>query len=149
LEQNHLVLASDHYNLQIGNPLEARFRTFLVRELKNIAMGRIPALRRTQRPGSLSIAYGGQDAGFVSPDTIPGRASVGDQEMLDDLVELLRQRSTPQMPLADIFRSILAGEGTRIQRARFGHDNADTGRRMIVQIIQQYVRAKTSWRRVG
>jgi hypothetical protein len=126
------------YNLQIGNPLEARFRTFLVRELKNITMGRIPALRRPQRPGSLSIAYGTQEAGFVSPDTIPGRLWNRDEELFNDIVKPLRQRSMPDMPLVDRFQSALAGEGTRVQRARFGHSKADAGRKIIMQIIGQY-----------
>jgi hypothetical protein len=125
------------YDLHGGNPLEARFKTFLFHELRNITMGRIPALRRTQRPGSLSIGYG-QDQGMVSPDEIPGRATNTDQEMINDLTALLRQRSTPQLPLVDLFRSIMAGEGTKIQRSRFGHDRTDQGRQMIVQIIRQY-----------
>ena len=33
------------YNLRLGNPLEARFKTFLTNELRNFTMGRIPALR--------------------------------------------------------------------------------------------------------
>jgi hypothetical protein len=125
------------YDLARGNPLEARFKTYLAMELRNITAGRIPALRRTQRPGSLSIGYG-QDQGMVSPDEIPGRATNTDQEMINDLTALLRRHSSPQLPLVDLFRSIMAGEATRVQRSRFGHDQADQGRQMIIQIIRQY-----------
>lgn len=55
-------------------------------------------------------------------------------------MELLRRRSTPEMPLADLFISILRGEGTRVQRSRFGHAKADTMRKTMVQIIGQYAR---------
>ena len=44
------------------------------------------------------------------------------------------------MPLADLFLSILRGEGTRMQRSRFGHARADTMRKIIVQVIEQYAR---------
>ena len=125
------------YDVQSGNPLEARFKTFLFHELRNITAGRIPALRLTQRPGALSIAYG-RDQGLVSPDQIPGRQVTDDQEMLDDVAELLRQRSTPGLDLVALFQSILRGEGTKFQRSQFGHNIADQGRKMIVQVIQQY-----------
>ena len=65
--------------------------------------------------------------------------------MLNDLLGLLRRRSTSQMPLADLFLSILRGERTRVQRSRFGHSIADTGRKMIVQTIQQYAQQTGNW----
>jgi len=113
-------------------------------ELQNISTGRIPALRRVQRPGVLSIGYG-REQGVVQPDEIPGRPVSGEEEMLNDLMALLWQRSTPSMPLADIFHSIMAGEGTRVQRQRFGHDRADRGREIIVQIIRQYAYQTQNW----
>ena len=132
------------YDLRQGNPLEARFKTYLYHDLRSIAGGQIPALRRNPRPGSLSIGYG-HDPGTVSPDEIPGRPTSGEQEMLDDIMVLLRQHSTPQMPLAAIFQSIMAGEGTRVQRNRFGWTKADQGRKMIVQVIGQYGRQTQNW----
>ena len=81
----------------------------------------------------------------MSPDEIPGREESDNQEMLNDITELLRQRSTPDMPLVDLFQSILRGEGTRHQRNTFGHDKADMGRKMIVQVIQQYARQTQNW----
>lgn len=132
------------YDLARGNPLEARFKTYLAMELRNITAGRIPAVRLTQRQGSLSIGYG-REQGTVSPDEIPGRAVGGEQEMLDDLIALLRRRSTPQMPLVDLFHSMLAGEGMKSQRARFGYDRADEGRQVIVQIVRQYAYQTQNW----
>jgi hypothetical protein len=133
------------YDTQRGNPLEARFRTYLTHELRNIGMGRIPALRRVQRPGSISIGYG-RDQGMMSPDAIPGRATNDDPEMLDDVAELLRQRSTPDLDLVALFKSILRGEGTKAQRSSFGHNTADEGRKLIVQVIQQFAYRSQNWR---
>ena len=132
------------YNLEVGNPLRARFCTFLMHELRNIMGDRIPALRRTPITGTLSIGYG-KETGEVSPDQIPARAASGEQEMLNDIIELLKRRSVPGMPLVDLFQSILRGEGTRIQRSRFGFTTADAGRKMIVQVIQQYAYQSRNW----
>ena len=123
-------------DLRSGNPLEARFRTFLTNELRDIRLGRIAALRKTWRPGSLSITYG-RDWGVVSPDEIPAPVPSGEQEMLDDVAELLRQRSAPGLDLVALFKSILAGEGTRSQRVRFGRAKADQGRQIIMQTIEE------------
>ena len=133
------------YDLRIGNPLQAIFRRYLTNAVTTVAMGKIPALRRVQHPNRLSINYGEPGYGTVSPDEIPGRSPNYDDEMIDDLMDLLRQRSTPTMPLGDLFLSILNGEGTRTQRRRFGHSTADTGRKMIVQIISQYAQQTGNW----
>jgi hypothetical protein len=132
------------YNLAIGNPLQARFCTYLMHELRNILGDRIPALRRTQRQATLSIGYS-RDQGMVSPDEIPGRATSDDPEMLDDVADLLQQRSTPGLDLVALFHSILRGEGTKAQRHQFGHENADLGRKMIVQVIQQFAHHSQNW----
>ncbi len=137
------------YDLRIGNPLQAIFRQYLSNAVTTIGMGKIPALRRVQYPNRLSIGYGraGSDPayGTVSAEEIPNRASNYDHEMLNDLLGLLRRRSTPTMPLADLFLSILQGEGTRVQRSRFGHSTADTGRKQIVQTISQYAQQTHNW----
>ena len=137
------------YDLRLGNPLQAIFRRYLSNAVTTVGMGKIPALRRVQYPNSLSINYGraGNDPGYgtVSAEEIPSRVQNYDHEMLNDLMDLLRQRSTPTMPLGDLFLSILNGEGTRTQRRRFGHSTADTGRKMIVQIIQQYAQQTGNW----
>jgi hypothetical protein len=132
------------YDIEVGNPLQARFCTYLMHELRNILGGRIPALRTRQKTGALSIGYG-KETGEVSPDEIPARMPSGEQEMLGDITELLRRRSTPGMPLADLFVSILKGEGTRAQRARFGHDRADMMRKIIVQVVERYARQTQNW----
>jgi hypothetical protein len=116
-------------------------------------MGRYPALRHVQYPNGLSISY--RDPGFdptygtVSAEEIPGRAASYDYEMLDDLVDLLRHQSTPGLSLADLFLSILKGEGTRLQRSRFGHALADIGRKQIVQTIHKYAQKSQNWSLLG
>jgi hypothetical protein len=133
------------YDLNVGNPLQAIFRRYLSNAVTTVAMGKIPALRRVQYPNRLSIGYGEPNCGTMSPDEIPNRVSNYDHEMLNDLLDLLRRRSTPTMPLADLFLSILNGEGSRHQRSRFGHSVADMGRKMIVQTISQYARQTHNW----
>ena len=137
------------YDLRLGNPLQAIFRQYLSNAVMTIGMGKIPALRRVQYPNRLSINYGraGNDPGYgtVSAEEIPNRVQNYDHEMLDDLLDLLRRRSTPTMPLADLFLSILNGEGTRSQRSRFGHSTTDTGRKLIVQTISQYAQQTGNW----
>ncbi len=137
------------YNLSVGNPLQAIFRQSLTNAVRTVAAGRIPALRRVQYPNRLSINYGrsGNDPayGTVAAEEIPGRVPGYDFEMLNDLMDLLRRQSTPEMPLADLFMSILRGEGTRVQRSRFGYTAADAGRRIIVQTISLYARQTHNW----
>ena len=81
----------------------------------------------------------------MSPDEIPDRPWNHDEELLNEIMAILQRNSTRDMPLADLFRSILAGEGTKVQRARFGHGRADMGRKMIVRIIQQYAQQTGNW----
>lgn len=130
------------YDLAVGNPVEVVFKTFLNNDLRSIMGNRIAALRKTQRPGVLPI---GDDTGSVSAEEIPGREESDDSEMMQDLMDLLRQRSTSDLDLVALFRSILAGEGTRVQRTRFGHSKADAGRKIIVQIIQHYAQSTQNW----
>ncbi len=132
------------FDLHLGNPLEAIFKAYLHNELRSICAGKIPSLKRTRHPGTVSIGYG-DDAGEVSPDEIPTRMPSGEEEMLGDITELLRRRSAPGMPLGDLFVSILRGDGTRAQRARFGHNRADSMRKIIVQVIQQYAYRSQNW----
>jgi hypothetical protein len=132
------------FDLHLGNPLQAIFKTYLNNEIRNICGGRIPALRTRQRTGALSIGYA-QNPGEVSPDEIPARAASDEQEMLNDILGLLKARSTTDMPLADLFMSILRGEGTRAQRSRFGHAKADMMRKTVMQVIEQYARQSQNW----
>lgn len=137
------------YDLKIGNPLQAIFRKYLVNAVRTVATGKVPALRRVQYPGRYSINYGrqGNDPayGTIAAEEIPARVPSYDFEMLNDLMDLLRRQSTPEMHLDDLFMSILRGEGTRVQRNRFGHSAADAGRRKIVQTISLYARQTHNW----
>ena len=65
--------------------------------------------------------------------------------MLEDLYVLLRRRSTPNLDLAALFQSILNQEGTKEQRRRFGHKQADEGRKLIVKTIGDYARTTHNW----
>jgi hypothetical protein len=69
----------------------------------------------------------------------------GESEMLRDIMELLRRRSTLEMPLVDLFQSILKGDGTQAQRHRFGHRSEDIMRKIVVQVIQQYAQRTQNW----
>jgi hypothetical protein len=131
------------FDLRLGNPIEVLFKVYLANEIRNILGGRIPALRTRQKTGTLSIGY--DSPGEVSPDEIPERMPSGEQEMLGDIIELLRRRSTPEMPLADLFMSILRGEGTQAQRSRFGHAKADMMRKIVVGVIEQYAQRTQNW----
>lgn len=138
------------YDLSIGNPLQAIFRKYLVNAVRTVATGKVPALRRVQYPGRFSINYGRQGndpayGGTVAAEEIPGRVPSYDFEMLNDLMDLLRRQSTPEMHLDDLFMSILRGEGTRVQRSRYGKSNADAGRRTIVQTISRYAQQTHNW----
>ena len=60
-------------------------------------------------------------------------------------MELLKQRSAPGMPFADLFVSILKAKGLGSQRSRFGHARADSMRKIIVQTIEQYAQRTQNW----
>ena len=103
------------YNLRLGNPVQVMFKKYLSNEIRAISMGCIPSIRTIQRPGRLSIGQGSEDAGMVSPDDIPDRPQSHEPEMMDDLIELLRKQSTPNLHLVDLFYSILNKEGADVQ----------------------------------
>jgi hypothetical protein len=129
------------------NPFEARFKVSVANLIRTIASGKVAQLRQRQ-PGTLSIGGGGRnERGFVSPDEIPGRPASSEQEMFADIVSLLQrqQQLHPDLPLVALFGSILSGEGTRVQRAKFGHKTADEGRRVIVNTLWQYARSAENW----
>ena len=134
------------YNLRLGNPVQVIFKKFLANELRSISMGCIPWIRTLQRPGRLSIGQGNEDAGTVSADDIPDRPQSHDPELTNDLIELLRKQSTPNLHLVDLFHSILDGEGPGELSRRFRGADIDTGRRMIVKAIEQYANSSQNWR---
>jgi len=135
------------YDLRIGNPLQAIFRTYLMNDLRSVCSGKVSRLKIVKRPtGTLTIGQGSADSKTVSPEAIPDRPhDSGSQEMLEDIFLLLKQRCTPKLDLVALFQSIVNGEGTREQRRRFGYDNANRGRKVIVQTIRDYARNTQNW----
>ncbi len=126
------------------NPLEARFKTFVMNDLRSLCGQRIRRLRNLDRPkGTISITPGRSkddpQAG-IGAGEIPGRESGGEDELMADIMELLRKKSSPDLDLVSLFQSILRGDGTRFQRQHFGHRNADLGRKIIVRTIEDYAR---------
>ena len=73
------------------------------------------------------LVKGATIAGTVSPDAIPDRPQSEDPEMMNDLIELLRKQSTPNLHLVDLFYSILDKEGAGVQSRRFGMSTGGHG----------------------
>ena len=132
------------------NPLEARFKTFVMHDLRSICAGRIARIRNLDRPqGAVSITQGrpkSDPQGGVGAEQIPDRSSENENELITDIMDLLKKKSTPDMPLVALFRSILAGEGTRVQRTRFGYTKADEGRKIIVKTVEDYAHRTENYR---
>src|SRR5207244_627726 len=133
-----------------GNPLQARFLTFLDYAVRNVARGKIPRLANVERrpEGTVSIGQGrwrpGEEAGGVSPDEIAARpdadADVG--EMIADIEALLRKKERASgLPLTDLFRATLGGMAVHQQRTRFGDRPARAGRDAITRTIEDYARS--------
>ena len=134
------------YDLNIGNPLLARFRRFLINDVRSIAAGKIRRLMlNPKRVPTISIGQGrnkGDQEGGVRAEEIP--APDTDQnwlELQNDIVSLLHGRSTPDMPLVDLFYDVLNGTGTREQRKKFGYSAADRGRKIIYDTLLAYARS--------
>ena len=60
------------------------------------------------------------------------------EPIFDDIRDLLRQRSTPDLPLVPLFNAIIQGVGTRQQYARFGAEAAKRGRAIIYDTMANY-----------
>jgi hypothetical protein len=108
-------------------------------------MGDIPSIRTIQRPGRLSIGQGRADAGMISPDDIPDRRQSHEPEMMNDLIDLLRKQSTPNLNLVDLFHSMLDKEAGEVRRSRFGANQLAIGRHLIVQTIERYGTQTQNW----
>jgi len=65
------------WDLTRGNPLEARFKIYLQRDLAAICGDRIPRLAYVQRrPGTMSISQARKpEPGSISTDQIPAKSS--------------------------------------------------------------------------
>jgi hypothetical protein len=124
------------------NPLEARFKTFVMHDLRTICGDRIRRIRNIDRPqGTISITPGrskDDPQGGIGAGEIPGRESSAEDELMADIMDLLKKRSSSELDLVSLFQSILRGDGTRHQRQFFGHNKADLGRKIIVATIRQY-----------
>ena len=131
------------------NPLEARFKTFVMNDIRSLGGNKMPRLRNLHRPkGTVSITPGrskDDPQGGIGAGEIPDRHRDEEDELIGDVIELLRKQSTPQLNLPALFRSILAGEGTRFQRQHFGHSRADEGRKIIVKTIHDYATATENY----
>jgi len=108
---------------------------------------RVPKVRNVNRPeGTLSISprhrMDSPLPGTIAADEIPDPSSSREQEMMADITDLLKRRSTPTMPLTAIFQAMIDGVPLKIQRTRFGHTAADRGRIIIKDLVRQYA-AKT------
>jgi hypothetical protein len=71
----------------------------------------------------------------------PGDTGASDEALataFDDMVELLGLRSTPALPLVDLFVLTLQGETSQVMRQRLGHATFDLGRKIIIRTIDQY-----------
>lgn len=79
----------------------------------------------------------------ISPDKIGSRpSSDGDLgDMIGDIEELLRRKETSGLPLTAMFRAMMDGQTTRQQRQQFGDSQAQTGRQIIIQTIEDYARS--------
>ncbi len=120
------------------NPCEARFKTSVGRLAMNVCGGKVPRLKAIHRPaGTISIGQGrGEQGGRISPDEIPGEGD-DTRELLGDILSLLQQQQPnhPEIPLVDLFHSMMRGDGTR---PKFGRQAADAGRKIIRDVIRQY-----------
>ncbi len=131
------------------NPLEARFKTFVMNDIRSLCGHKMRSLRNLDRPkGTVSITPGrtkdDPQAG-VGAGEIPGRQSDGEAELIADIMGLLQRQSTPEMPLVDLLRSIMSGTGLANQRKTFGHTFADRGRKIIVKTIEDYAYRTENW----
>ena len=97
-----------------------------------------------QRTGTLSIGYGKRDRRGLSrrdPGTDAERRTgdAGGHHGTAAAAFHARDAFGQFVPVD------LRGEGTRAQRSRFGYTKADSMRKMIVQVIQQYAHQTRNW----
>jgi hypothetical protein len=133
------------WDLERGNPLEARFKTYLHHDLAAICGGNIPRLAYIQRrPGTVSIGPARMtEPGSIRADQIPAKSTENWHELVGDILRLLRrqEREHPEIPLVDLFQSVLAGEQTRATRSSYGQRVSDMGRQIIIKTITNYAKA--------
>ena len=131
------------YDTEIGSPLTARFKTFLMNDIRSVCAGKIRRLMAIRRPpGTISIAQGHRQAdhaaGTTTADEIPDRHDPQYEELLADITGLLARQSTPDLPLLAVFQGMLRGENLRSLRTRIGYTRANTTRKAVYQVIEDY-----------
>jgi len=125
------------------NPLEGRFKTFVVRDIRSICGGKMPKFKILNRPqGTLTISQrprrGEPQPGLVGADQIPAPEKPHERELFGDIMALLQRNSVPDMPLADLWQAMLEGMPLERQRQVFGHGRADTMRKTIKAMLRDY-----------
>ena len=99
-------------------------------------------LATTRPPRTVSITLGhrwaDQAAGTVAADEIPDRSDTEYEALLRDIMDVLARQSTPDLPLLDVFRSMLHGENLQSLRHRIGHTRADRTKKAVYQVIEDY-----------
>jgi len=128
------------------NPLEARIKTSVGRLARTVCGGQIRKLRTLQRPsGTISIGQG--EAGLASPNEIADRSDPA-RELMQDILTLLhkREKRQPDLALVDLFQSMLRGESIKQQRATFGRQATDLGKRIVKDVIRQYAQDTDNYR---
>ena len=87
-------------------------------------------------------AQEGDQEGSIRADEIPAQHTDHNWlELQNDIISLLHRRSTPDMPLVDLFYAVINGTGTREQRKRFGYSRCDRGRKIIYDTLLAYARS--------
>lgn len=124
------------------NPLEARFKTSVGNAVRNLC----DSDRRTERHATVSIVTGRdkeRTPGAVSADRLPARDDHAERELFAGIEHLLqrRQEQHPDIPLVDLFRSIVSGDNTRALISTFGTMKVKTGREIVIQAIRDYARS--------
>lgn len=130
------------------NPLEARFKVSVGNAVRNLCA----ADRRQSQHGNLSIVPAGRKEKIpgdaIAADEIPARGQGDDErEVVGDIRELLavKQRETPGIPLLDLFQSIISGDTVPAQKVKFGGRAVDSGRKIIVQAVEDYAQSTENW----
>jgi hypothetical protein len=113
-----------------GNPLQARFLTFLHFAIRNIRSGRIPRLANVVQKHRGTFP----DEIAATPST---DADLG--ELVADIIDLLRRKEHAEgLPLVAIFRAMMAGLKTMELRARFGDRKSRKAKAVIEQTVEEY-----------
>ena len=114
----------------------------LMHDLRSLCGGKVRRVLATMPPPrTVSITLGhrwaDQAAGTVAADEIPDRLTEY-EALLRDIMDVLARQSTPDLPLLDVFRSMLHGENLQSLRHRIGHTRADRTKKAVYQVIEDY-----------